>query len=364
MWQIGSALAPNLGSLIAFRFLGGLGGAGCLTLGGGIIADLFVAEQRGGANALYAMGPLFGPIIGPICGGFIAQRAGWRWIFWFLLCVSAAITIFIEIFNRETFAPVLIAKKTARLSKELNREDLRSCYETEGAVKPKLETFRLGITRPLRMLFLSPVVAIFSTYMALVYGLLYLLLTTIPSVYITTYHWDPEITGLAYLGIGLGFFCGIIAVGTTSDKIVIAQSKKNNGVYEPEMRLPFMIFFAIFIPISFFWYGWSADKAVHWVVPIIGLLPFGVGMIGIFIPIQTYLIDAFPVYSASAIAALTVSRSLLGALLPLAGPKLYQSLGLGWGNSMLGFIALAMIPAPYYLWRFGGMIRKNHPIKL
>lgn len=87
-------------------------------------------------------------------------------------------------------------------------------------------------------------------------------------------------------------------------------------------------------------------------------------MIGIFFPIQTYFIDAFPVYSASAMAALTVSRSLLGALLPLAGPKLYDPLGLGWGNSLLGFIALAMVPVPYYLWKFGGRIRKNHVIKL
>ena len=87
-------------------------------------------------------------------------------------------------------------------------------------------------------------------------------------------------------------------------------------------------------------------------------------MIGIFSPIQIYLIDSFPTYAASAVAALMVSRSLLGALLPLAGPRLYQSLGLGWGNSLLGFIALAMIPAPYYLWKYGGAIRKNHPIKL
>ena len=118
------------------------------------------------------------------------------------------------------------------------------------------------------------------------------------------------------------------------------------------------------IPISFFWYGWTADKAIHWIVPIIALFPFGFGFIGIFSPIQAYLIDSFPMYAASAVAALMVSRSLLGALLPLAGPTLYQTLGLGWGNSLLGFVALAMVPAPYYLWKFGGSIRKNYPIRL
>lgn len=80
MWQIGCALAPNIESLIIFRFLAGIGGSGCLTIGGGVISDLFPPEQRGTATAIYVMGPLFGPVLGPICGGFVAQRIGWRWV--------------------------------------------------------------------------------------------------------------------------------------------------------------------------------------------------------------------------------------------------------------------------------------------
>jgi hypothetical protein len=87
-------------------------------------------------------------------------------------------------------------------------------------------------------------------------------------------------------------------------------------------------------------------------------------MMGIFIPIQTYTIDSFPSFAASAVAALTVSRSAFGAFLPLAGPSMYAALGYGWGNSVLGFIAIALIPAPLLIYRFGGSIRKNHPVKL
>lgn len=43
-----------------------------------MIADLFPIQQRGLANAMFVLGPLFGPVIGPIIGGFIAERAGWR----------------------------------------------------------------------------------------------------------------------------------------------------------------------------------------------------------------------------------------------------------------------------------------------
>jgi hypothetical protein len=74
-------------------------------------------------------------------------------------------------------------------------------------------------------------------------------------------------------------------------------------------------------------------------------------------PISSYLIDAFTIHAASAIAANTVLRSLLGALLPLAGSPMYEALGLGWGNSLLGFIALAMAPIPVLFWRYGEQLR-------
>ena len=76
-------------------------------------------------------------------------------------------------------------------------------------------------------------------------------------------------------------------------------------------------------------------------------------------PVITYLVDAFTIHSASALAANTVLRSIAGALLPLAGPKMYAKLGLGWGNSLLGFVALAMIPLPYLFYKHGERIRTS-----
>lgn len=59
-WQIGCALAPDISSLIVFRFFSGVGGAGCLTLGGAVIGDLFRPEQRGFAMGIWTFGPLIG----------------------------------------------------------------------------------------------------------------------------------------------------------------------------------------------------------------------------------------------------------------------------------------------------------------
>jgi hypothetical protein len=76
-------------------------------------------------------------------------------------------------------------------------------------------------------------------------------------------------------------------------------------------------------------------------------------------PIQLYLVDAFTIYAASALAANTVLRSLVGALLPLAGRTMYMALGLGWGNSLLAFIALAMCPIPFIFYIYGERIRTS-----
>ncbi|KAF2189684.1 membrane transporter [Zopfia rhizophila CBS 207.26] len=365
-FNLGCALAPNLSGLIVMRLLAGTGGSACLTIGSGVISDLFLPEQRGLATAMYSLGILFGPVLGPICGGFIAQRAGWKWDFWVVFIAGVLITTGIIILNRETNPIVLIERKTKRLQKELNRPELQNVYtyKKDASTLRRRYVLSRGMYRPLKLLFTSPIVFLLSLYVSFVFGLLFLLFTTITQVYIQTYSWSPELCGLAYLGVGLGFFCGIIFVAKTSDATIIRLTKQNNGVYEPEMRLPTCVFFGFLIPISFFWYGWATEEKTHWIVPIIGLLPFGLGMMGIFAPIQTYLIDSFPQYAASAVAGLTTIRCLFGAVLPLAAPSMYEELGLGWGNSLLGFVAIAMIPFPALIYKYGGSIRKRWPVNL
>ncbi|KAH0605650.1 uncharacterized protein H6S33_004872 [Morchella sextelata] len=366
VWQIGCALAPNLNSLIVFRFFSGIGGSGCLTIGGGVISDLFPAEQRGKATAIYAMGPLFGPVIGPICGGFIAQRVGWRWVYWVLLIVSGLVTALIWVFNRESNPRVLLARKTAALKKETGNEGLVSWYDREHVGPPlsPIAVLTHGLMRPLKLLIMSPIVALLSLYMSITYGLLYLLFTTITSVFQGQYGWEPDMTGLAYLGIGIGLFLGVGAVAKISDATVIKLAKRNGGVPEPEMRLPSCMIFGMFLPISLFWYGWVTEKHVHWIVAIISMIPFGFGMMGIFIPVQTYLIDAFPEYAASVIASLTATRSLFGAFLPMAGPSMYGKLGLGWGNTLLGFLGLILVPFLPFIYKYGKTIRTKWPVDL
>src|ERR1700761_9380021 len=84
IFAVACALAKSMGQLIAFRFLHGIVGVVPLTIGGGTIADMMPVEKRGGAMAIWAIGPLIGPVAGPVAGGYLVEAKGWRWVFWLL----------------------------------------------------------------------------------------------------------------------------------------------------------------------------------------------------------------------------------------------------------------------------------------
>lgn len=260
---------------------------------------------------------------------------------------------------RETNEAVLLSRKAARLRKETGNTELKA--RTASVLNPRQTVIR-AVLRPSKMLIFSPIVSLFSLYTAFVFGLIFLLFTTFPTVFQSTYGFSTQMSGLAYLGLGIGMLIGIILFGKLSDKVSNGKAEKA-GESSPETRLHLMIWFSPVTPIGFFWYGWSAYYQTHWIVPILGTFFIGFGAFFVVLTTQIYFVDTFgPEAAASALAANTVCRSLFGAFIPLAAPSLYSKLGLGWGNSVLGFICLAFIPIPSLFLRYGAQLRKSFPV--
>ena len=101
---------------------------------------------------------------GPVCGGFLSQAAGWRWIFWVLAIAIGVVSIAAAPIIRETYAPVLLERKTKRLRKETGNPNLRSKLEQN---LPPREVFVQAISRPTKLLFLSPICGLMSLYMGM-----------------------------------------------------------------------------------------------------------------------------------------------------------------------------------------------------
>ena len=255
---------------------------------------------------------------------------------------------------RETYGVVIMARKTRALQVKTGNMALRSVYD-QGLTTRRL--WENTLIRPMKMLIFSPIIFLLSLFMAVVYGYLYLLFTTFPVVFGEYYHFSIGITGLVYLGLGVGNLIGLVIFGVFSDKVLLAKAA--SGELKPEYRLIPMVWTALTLPIGLFLYGWSARYAIHWIVPIIGTGFFGIGLLVTLVCTLTYIVDAFTEYAASATAANAVMRSFFGATLPLAGPRMYQALGIGWGNSLLAFIALAGCPIPWIFYKYGERIRKS-----
>jgi multidrug resistance protein len=363
VFTVAAALSKNMGMLIAFRFFMGFAGSTPITIGSGSIADMFPVEERGKAMAIWAMGPMLGPCIGPIAGGFIVESIGWRWVYWVIAIAAGLITVFALATLRETYPPALLQAKAAKLRKSTGNSELYSMLDERDVTRSQHIT--RAIVRPMKMLITLPPILMLSLYVAVVYGVLYLLFCTFTFVFAQQYGFGSGIVGLSYLPTGIGMFFGVGLFGSFSDRIIKGKQAKGEAIV-PEDRLPhwMTVTSGLLIGISLFWYGWSTEKAVHWIVPMLGVAVFTFGLMGVMMCVQTYLVDSYARYAASVIAAMTVLRSLLGALLPMSGLSMYDALGLGWGNSLLGFIALVLVPVPVVFRLYGARLRAKWPAKL
>lgn len=255
---------------------------------------------------------------------------------------------------KETYAPRLLEAKTRSL---INQTGVPHISKHEDGLPPR-ERFRLALIRPTKLLLKSPIVLLTALFVSVIYSYLYLLFTTFTEVFEGTYGFNVGEAGLAYLGLGVGFCIAQFSIGILSDRYLQRQ-KARHGAAKPEDRLPPLIAGSILVPIGLIWYGWATEYRIHWIVPIVGTGFCGIGIFYVFIPVQMYLVDAFTLYAASAIGANTVVRSIFGTTIPLAGPALYARLGLGWGNSLLAFLALLFVPCAFWLWKNGQALREN-----
>ncbi|KAK9326650.1 major facilitator superfamily domain-containing protein [Lipomyces starkeyi] len=360
VFNLACGFAQNKEQLLVFRFLSGIGGSAPLVIGGGVLGDTWRADERGKSVAVYSLAPLLGPAVGPIAGGFIAENTSWRWVFYATSIADAAIQVSGIFFLRETYAPKLLYNKCERLKRQTGNPYLYTEYQHPShTLSAKLTS---SVIRPFRLLGTQPIVQVLSIYMAYIYGLMYLVLSTFPTLWTNRYHENLGISSLNYIALGVGFFIGAQLCAQINDRIFRRLKARNKGQEKPEYRIPLMVPGSILVPVGLFWYGWTAEARTHWILPDVGACLFAMGTIVAFQCIQTYLVDAYTRYAASAIAAATVLRSLAAFGFPLFAPTMYKALDYGWGNSVIAFAALGLgIPAPLLLWRFGETLRKRSP---
>lgn len=356
-FNAGAAGSQNIETLIILRFLAGCFGSSPFGNAGGTIADMFPASQRGIAMSFFAAAPFLGPTIGPIIGGFLATSAGWRWVEGFLAAFSGALWLCIIFLLPETYAPVLLRRRAAKLT-EMTGQVYRSKLDIERGPVPMGKTLKTALSRPWILLFREPIVLLFSIYMAIIYGTLYMLFAAYPIVFQEVRGWSEGIGGLAFLGILVGMLCAV-AYTFPENKRYAKKCSETTGRLPPEVRLPPSMVGGIALPIGLFWFAWTNYPSIHWMASIAAGAPFGFGMVLVFLSVFNYLIDSYTIFAASVLAANSALRSLFGMAFPLFTTYMYQNLGIHWASSIPAFLSLICIPFPFICYKYGAQIRKR-----
>ncbi|CAJ2507549.1 Uu.00g087350.m01.CDS01 [Anthostomella pinea] len=363
VFNIACGFAYSKGLLIAARFLAGFGASAIYALAAGVLGDVWRPEQRGRSLAMYLLIPLLGAAVGPIIGGFIASRTTWRWMFWSTSIFQAVMmAVSFDVF-RETFAPLILRRRAARLRSETGNQQYHTLDERLNEKKSVSAVLVRTLSRPLRLLAFHPIIQIVAVISAFYYGILYIVLSSFSELWVNQYHQSVEISGLHYIAVVIGEIGGSQLGGPLMDFLYrrsIQKARTTNGELAPapESRVPMTFIGALIAPLGLFIYGWTAQYHVHWVAVDAGIVVACLGMQMTDIPLTAYVIDAYPEHTSSAAGAKQFLRSMTAFLFPLFTPVMYNALGYGWGNSTLAFAGLVLgLPAPLIIYFYGARLR-------
>lgn len=386
VWNTAGGGVQSYDQLLAFRLLSGFGACVADALAGGVIGELWAVEERGRAFAVFMATPLLGPALGPILGAFIAQGADWRWVFWATSAAAAAVLVTACLFLPETFGPRIerkwLKKQLKQAEKQSNpatvsADDKTAIPLSSTAIPTQLlqrgqqqagpqvrfvELMRVNLQRPLRMLLTQPIVQLLALYMAMLYGIMFIMLFAFPLLWTSVYGQQSTTASLNYISLAIGFVAGVNIAGSGGDHIYSRLRARNGGAGKPEFRLPILVLGTILMPIGLLTWGWAGEAHTHWVVPNLGALVFAAGGYTCSASVSVYTIDVYTRYGASAVSTNLVTRSLAGAFFPLFAPYLFRDLGFGRGSTVLAGSFLAVGSAAIViLWFWGEKIRAKSP---
>lgn len=352
------ATSKDIQAIMICRFFSGFVGAAPLVVAPAVMADLFGVRIRGMATAMFAMVLFGGPMLAPIIGAFIVKNPslGWRWTQYIAGIIGALALVLSTFFLRESHHPLILVRKAEILRRRTGNWGIQAPHEEVNLNFQ--EIVQKNITRPIIMLFSEPILFLMTIYNAFIYGLLYLFLTAVPLIFQTKYKFEPGIAELPYLSMFIGIIIGGLITVYFEGKFN-ENMTKNGGKPCPEMRLPSMMIGSFFYAGGLFWLTWAGAYAqnVHWIVPTLGAASIGIGLITIFLPCINYIIDCYLFFAASALAGNTFLRSAFGAAFPLFARQMFVNMGIEWAGTLLGCLAVALIPVPFLFFKFGEKLR-------
>ncbi|KAI9750788.1 MAG: hypothetical protein M4579_006309 [Chaenotheca gracillima] len=380
LFNILAAISSSIAMLIVMRIFVGGSAASVQAVGAGTISDIWPVRERGMAMGIFYLGPLCGPLLAPIIGGALAQRWGWRSTMWFLAIWGGAIVIFILFSLPETLKarkPVLeetsseeIAQETGSATQRPDLTRTTTGKSVKDGSKKTIKFLKRAFIDPLKVIgyLRYPAVLITVYYASITFGSLYVLNVSIQDGFSRSpYNFQTIIVGLLYIPNSLGYFMASILGGRWTDRIMHREARAagrydEDGklIFHPEDRMRENAWIAAVIyPGALIWYGWTVEKGVFWLVPMIANFFFGVGSMLIFAMATTMLTEFMPKRSSSGVALNNFVRNIFSAVGGIVAQPLINSIGNGWLFTGLGVIAASSSVVVWVMRKYGPRWRET-----
>ncbi|WVQ96396.1 hypothetical protein IAU59_003501 [Kwoniella sp. CBS 9459] len=358
IWQILAALAPNYGTVVVARVLGGLSSAGgSVTLG--MVADLYNPDDQQYAVAFIVFSSVFGSVIGPLVGPFIEANLSWGWICWTQLIFGGFVQLLHLVIVPESRSTVLLDRH-AKL--------LRSQGQSHIFGPNELKSFRERFTleeilktwfRPFEMFIREPIVLCCSLLSGFSDALIFTFLEAFGPVY-KQWNFTTEQMALAFVPIAIGYF---IAYALYIPPLHMQRVRlRKDPDTPPEIRLYPLLWLAPLECIGLFGFAWTSlgPPHVHWIAPMIFSALVGIANFAIYMSTIDYMIAAYGPYSASATGGNGLARDFLAGVAAMYSTPFYSNVGgesyrlhLEWPSTILAIIA-GIVTIPIFIFYFKG----------
>ncbi|KAF7185201.1 Citrinin biosynthesis cluster MFS transporter mrr1 [Pseudocercospora fuligena] len=353
LFQIPLGLARDASTILVSRFFAGLFGSAPLAIVAGMYVDFLGPIERGISTAIFSVGCWCGPVLGPVIGNIATAQMGWRSTAWITMISGASLTLLAYSCTPETSEPILLKRKAIKLRVETSNWALHARSEEKPADAAYF--VRKYLTKPLKMLFLEPILMIFTAYMSLVYGILYLSLTLYPFAFKDLRGWTSVKAGLPFLSQLIGIVLGCLIIGLHG--YFHCKKALTGRKLMPEDRLPPVVLGSALLPIGLFVFSWTSDPSQSPIPQVLAGVLIGSGAVLVFMSSLAFLVETYLFDANSALAINTFFRCSVAAVFPLLSLDMFDALGIKWSGSLLGFICIGLAPFPLLMLRFGSTIR-------
>ncbi|KAJ2929472.1 hypothetical protein H1R20_g7617, partial [Candolleomyces eurysporus] len=361
------AEANNIHTVQIARFLQGAFGSTGATMVGGTVADIWGPEDRGLPMSFFTLVAVGANGLGPVFAGWIEHNPNleWKWIQWVQMIICGVFILLLP-FMGETRSSIILTKMARDLRKKTGDKRYRARVEDErGSL---LSLIWVSCTRPFYLLFTEPIVGSFSLWIGFAWGVLFVMVESIASVFQDLHGFNIGQVGTVFLTVvsvpkspiyvassfthfnrSIGCFLGFFAN-------LYQEQLYKRGV---EARLYLACVAGVLFPVGMLIYAWSCFPWVHWIALAIGITIFTWSTYIIYLSVFSYLADCYGPFASSALAGQSLARNLGGTVFPLFTHQMYEALTYKWANFLFACIAILLAPIPFVLFFYGPEIRKR-----